>query len=285
MKIITLVLVVLLVGTVPAGAARFGGVEEFHLGPSVDYFQWKEYLGGTRVVKESGPLFGVDAALGLNLLQTDEAGALMLKGKLGLFGGDVDYDGGITSTNPAYNGLPVKSDVIYFGVRQEVDLGWRLPLRAVAVEPFGGIGYRWWLRDIDNSTTRDLAGQPLGVQGYTEYWQTVYARFGARARYDANTDLRFFVEGGAMYPFYTENEAEFPGSGTVTVKPDGAWSAFAEAGLRYRNLRTGVHYEGLRFAQSPGVTAYNSTEGRYVTIYQPRSESDIVGISFSWAFK
>ena len=285
MKVIAVALVVWFISAVPAGAARFGGVEELYFGPSVDYFQWKEFLGGTQVVKESGPLFGVDATVDLNLLQTDDAGALKLKGKLGLFGGDVDYDGSITSTNPAYDGLPVKSDVVHFGVRQEVDLGWRLPLQEVAVEPFGGIGYRWWLRDIDNSTTRDLAGQPLGVQGYTEYWQTVYARVGARGRYDVNGDLRFFVEGGARYPFYTENEADFPGVGTVTVKPGGAWSAFAEAGFRYRNFRTGIHYEGFRFAQSPGVRGYSVSAGKYVTIYQPRSESDVVGISFSWAIK
>lgn len=280
MKVIRLAVVFLLFSAESTFAASFGGVEELYLGPSIQYFQWKENWGGREVVKESGPLFGFGAGIDVNLLQTEASGALKLKGKLEMFGGDVDYDGEITSSNPAFDGIPVNSDVVYFGMRQEMDLGWRLPLKAVAIEPFAGIGYQWWMRDISDAATLARNGVPLAVNGYTEWWDTAYCRLGARGRYDVSDQLRFFAEAGAKYPFYTENSADYPFYGTVTVKPEGDWSAFAEAGFRYKRFRTSFFYEGLRYSRSAGVPISPTT-----VLLQPASESDIFGISFSWAIR
>lgn len=263
--------------TSPAFAA---GLEELYVYPSVQYFTWEELRDdGSRILKESGPLFGAGAAVKVDLYNK----SLMLKGKGELFGGQVDYDGQTqTDPNPALSELPVKSDVTYIGTKEELDLGWRFNVRRVSVEPFAGLGHRWWIRDIHDSTAADKTPQrnPVRVSGATETWQTIYTRFGARADYLISDDWKLFGEAGAKYPVYNRNTADLQGGGDVTIKPGREVSAFAEASLKYRQFRTSLFYEGFRFSKSPVVPIGGNT-----VVFQPKSESDIFGISLGWAFR
>src|SRR5512138_1364869 len=133
MRIIGILAALVLLTVTNASAAQFGGVEELTLYPSFQYFTWKEFNDGTRLLKEDGFLYGAGAAIRVNLLKA-ETSSLMLRGKAELFGGEVDYDGQTQPTNPQTtppNGqiqppssLPVKTDVTYIGAKGEADLGW-----------------------------------------------------------------------------------------------------------------------------------------------------------------
>ena len=276
MKVIGLLATLVLFAATNVSAAQFGGVEELSVYPSFQYFTWKEFDRGTRLLKEDGFLYGAGAAIRVDLLKT-ETGSLMLKGKAELFGGVVDYDGQTQPPNP----FPVKTDVTYIGARGETDLGWRFPVQNVSIEPFAGIGYRWWLRDLHDTTAFDPnQGRNVQVGAYSEYWQTVYARLGAYLDYTLSDTWKLFGEAGAKYPFYNSNTVEFTDVGEKTIRPGKVWSAFAEIGARYKRFRPAVFYEGFRYATSPLVPI-----GGNSAIFQPESESDIIGVSLGWVFK
>lgn len=270
--IITLVLVLL---ASQAAAAEFGGIRELYVGPSIAYFRWQESVGGQSILTEQGPMYGVDGAIALDLLKTEQAGALTLKGKVGLFGGLVYYDG---QTQPPQN-LPVKTDVIYVGVKEELAVGWAVPIGDSRLEPFVGLGYRWWVRDLQDSTTNNR-NSVVKVSGSTEVWESAYTKIGAALSMPLNKDWRIFVEGGGKYPFYNRDHADISGIGNITVRPEPRWSAFAELGARYRTFRPALFYEGYRTGQSPGVPI-NSNIG----VFQPKSDEDLVGVSFSYCFR
>ena len=271
-----LVLICLLLAATGASAAQFGGIRDLYVYPSLQYFTWKEFGDGKRLLKEEGLLYGAGGAINVDLLKSEAAGALTLRGKAELFGGDVDYDGQTQPPNP----LPVKTDVIYFGTKAEAAVGWAFPVGAARIEPFAGLGYRWWLRDLQNSTTRDTDGTVVSVQGYTEWWESVYTKLGTTVDYKINDQWRLFGEAGGKYPFYNANKVDIVGNGTVTIKPEPRWSLFAEVGARNRRFRPALFYEGYRVAQSP-VVRINQTTG----VLQPRSDEDIFGVSFAWCFR
>ena len=257
----------------PCLAAGFEDISVYGYG---GYFSWKEYNdGGSRIVKESGPIFGAGTAARVDLLQK----SLILHGKAELFGTVVDYSGQTQSSVREFDERPVDSDTRYFGGKIEGDLGWRYSFDGGSLEPFFGIGYRTWLRDIDSSTSTTEAGTRFPVSGATEYWDTIYTRYGLKGEVSVGTDTSLFLEAGAKYPLYTRNEAEDTSAGDVTIEPRSDWSAFAELGLRHKAFRPAIFYEGFRFKRSR-----NEEQAGYL-IWQPRSESDIVGISFAYSFR
>lgn len=266
----------------PAFAGQSGLVEEWSiLFPSFQYFNWEEFnSAGPRILKEEGLLVGTGGTVRLDLYVKK----LILELKGELFGGDVNYNGQTQpNQNSAISERPVKTDVIYFGTKAESDLGWCYPISQVSLEPFAGLGYRWWLRMIQGSMTQDANGNPLTVGGSTEKWMSFYGRLGARAAWTFSKDCTLFAEGGGKYPFYNENEADVPGGGSVSIKPGKEWSAFGEIGVTYKRFRPSIYYEGFRFSQSPTVTVPISSTQQEL-LYQPRSESDIFGINFCWVF-
>jgi hypothetical protein len=271
-SIITLALVML---ASQAAAAEYGGIRELFVGPSIAYFQWQESVAGKNILTEQGPMYGVDGTIALDLLKTERAGALTFKGKVGLFGGVVEYDG---QTQAPHN-LPVKTDVNYVGVKEEIALGWAMPLGDVHLEPFAGLGYRFWIRDLQDSTANN-GTSTVKVSGSTEVWESAYTKVGAALSIPLTKDWRIFVEGGGKYPFYNSNTSDIAGFGNNTVYPEPRWSAFAELGARSGTLRPALFYEGFRTGQSP-VVRISSTSG----VFQPKSDEDVVGVSFSYCFR
>ena len=271
MKLTSLLALLWIFVAAPAFAAESGALTELYIYPSIQYFQWEEFHAGQRLLRETGPMFGVGAMVGLESPKLDIGNTLTFRAKAELFGSVVDYDGQTQPPDP----LPVETDVIYFGTKSEIDLGWRYTFGSLYLEPFGGAGVRWWLRDLQDSTTRDEIGNNVRVIGYREDWVSAYARVGLRSGFNVAKDVRVFAEAGAKYPFYTTNSADFPGEGSVTVKPEGEWSAFAEIGAQYRWFRPSVFYEGFRYSASPPSSG----------LFQPKSDSDIIGINLGFAFR
>ena len=274
MKTVKVFIILMLFTASPAFADQSGLVEEWSiLFPSFQYFTWEEFKpNGPRILREEGLLVGAGGGARLDLYEKK----LMLKLKGELFGGDVHYNGHTQpNSNPAFNERPTKTEVIYFGTKVESDLGWRSPIGSVSIEPFAGLGYRWWLRALQETTaSRADNGNPFPVGGATEYWMSFYSRLGARAAWSFTKDFTLFAEGGGKYPFYNENRADLTGGGKVSIKPGSEWSAFGEIGLTYKRFRPTLYYEGFRFSQS------HVAEG----VFQPKSDSDILGINLNWVY-
>jgi len=265
-----------LMAAFPAFAAGEEKISEFYVAPTFSYFTWKEHGPlGEQLVKETGPLFGVSSGVRSTLLRSASGQTLTLSGKLDVYGGVVNYEGHTQA--PSF--LPVSTDVNYFGTRLGCDVGWGIPVSGSTVEPFAGFGYRFWLRDLNSTTTFDGRGALIPVAGTTEYWQDFSTRLGIRwYNIPITTEWLLFAEGGATFPLYAGNTIDLNGFGNVTVEPQGQWSAFAEAGVRYQRLRLAVTFEEQRYSQSPAVFV-----GPYY-VYQPASTGEYLGFSVGYCF-
>ena len=166
MKKLLLAMMIGLGSVLPATAASLTELTPYL---SSQYFTWTEQNPVKRV-KERGSLFSGGVLLGLTT-----SSSLTLRLREELFGGQVGYDG----ATQAPDNSPVQTDVNYFGTRQDLDLGVRIPVRRLLVEPFAGIGYRWWLRDLQDA----VAANGKLASGYTESWQALYGRVGSRANF------------------------------------------------------------------------------------------------------
>jgi hypothetical protein len=281
MKVLVLFLFSLLFCSAPALADGPGLVKEWDLSLRFEYFDWQEYgVAGARNVKEGGAMYGLEGAVLLDIYR--QKLLLKLDGKL--FGSVVDYQGHtqIDAAHPDLSERPVNTDVSYVGSDLFADLGWNYPLESFSFEPFAGVGYRWWLRGLQDSSALDTNSVPFATSGYTELWQSAYGKLGIRARYQYGNRITLFTEGGAKYPFYTGNSVDFVGTGPLTVRPGGRWSGFAEAGVTYRHLRFALSYEGFRYSQSPLVPVTLQNGPGF--LYQPKSSSDIFGVNLGWSF-
>lgn len=85
----------------------------------VEDFEWVETYEGQRLVKESGPLFGVGGELALRL-----SGPLWMEGRGELLTGEVDYDGHITNNKEDLT--PYKSDTEYAIIKIEGALAYTI---------------------------------------------------------------------------------------------------------------------------------------------------------------
>jgi hypothetical protein len=259
------VLALFWLGCTVAGAAHAAEVEAY---AAVESFVWKEFIDGTRLLKESGTLTGVGVSF-----RNELADQFILDGSAEIFGGRVGYKGGTQS------GVPTRSTVDYLGLKLRGDAGKKFSMAGpYSLEPFVGLGYRTWFRRIHNGIT------PAGgaVQGYTEQWTTLYARLGARGGMDVSQAQSVFIEAGAKLPLYNENLAYFSSEGigpNVTMHPGWEWSLFAEAGVRMDRVKAGVFYDGMRFSRSADVSVRKD-----LFFYQPRSTADSYGVKLSVVF-
>ncbi len=274
MKLGGILAILWIFAAVPSFAGDTIGLNELYVYPSFQYFQWEEFHDGQRLLRETGPLFGAGAVVGLEGPKLGKNSFLTLKAKGELFGGVIDYDGHAQDLQTEEQ-FPIKTDVNYFGTKGEADLGWRYIAGQFYLEPFGGLGIRWWLRDLQDTTSTDANGNTVQVTGYQEDWVSAYARVGLRGGFTVSNNFRVFAEAGAKYPFYTTNNADFPGVGSVTVKPGGEWSAFAEIGAQYRWFRPSVFYEGFNYSASPVSNG----------LFQPESEPEIIGLNLAFVFR
>ncbi len=248
------------------GMAQAAKLEPVSLFAVIRWHEWREQYseqatGNPASLKEQGPLFGIGMNVPVDLLPAPTAlGTLMLRSSGELFGGQVRYDGHLQ--HPSGTLTPYQTDVVYLGLQGATDIGWRFPIKSVSIEPFVGLGARWWLRDLQ------------GSGGYTEYWLSISSRLGGRLSWPLADGLTLATAGGVMLPFYTTNTAD----GT-TLKPDGQWSGFGELSLAHGQWQHQLFYEGLRYEKSPTVRV-SPTLG----ILQPPSQSDIFGYRLGYRF-
>jgi hypothetical protein len=245
--------------------------EGFYLYGVAESFTWKEFDdSGARVVKESGPLFGIGLAYSHEF---EDHFTVTPKGEF--FFGSVDYDG------QTQTGEPVTSTVGYFGLTLEGDIGRKFKVsQSFSLEPFGGLGLRWWLRDINDGTSSTGAT----AYGYTEGWTTLYGRLGVRGGIDVSKQTMMFFEAGVKVPFYNANTAYLSDiSGQdLTFHPGKQSSPFAEIGMKVNRVKASLFYDSMRFTKSNVIT---TSDGVFIyQSWQPKSTADIYGVKIGASF-
>jgi hypothetical protein len=238
---------------------------------TVQSFDWKEFAEGSRAVRETGPLFGIGIEYPVHLGERVTA-----KPSAEIFGGSVDYDGHACDIF-GDDCEAAETTVSYFGVQLQGDVGRRLPAGSASLEPFAGLGFRYWRRNIDEGTT--VTGTP--VSGFTEDWVSLYARAGLEVGVDLSERRRLFFLAGAKLPFFTQNTAYTSSLGQgddLELRPGKQVSFFGEAGVELDRFSVSLLYDSFRFPQSP--TVFNG----FTAGYQPRSTMDLYGLKLGWTF-
>jgi hypothetical protein len=231
---------------------------EYDIYAKAEYFEWKEFDGGSKLLEESGPIFGIGVSAKGTIYKS-----ITLKGRGELFWGSVDYDG------QTQVGTPVDTDTDYAGFKIEVDGGWKFLVKGESsLEPFAGLGMRQWNRDIKGTNF---------ASGVEEDWTTIYARLGIRGDHVYPNTLKVFAEAALKLPFDNENEADL-NQFDVTLEPGNKASFFAELGLKWKKFKSSIYYEGMRFSKSDTEFA-----GGF-RVFQPKSEADIFGINAGISF-
>jgi hypothetical protein len=243
----------------------FAGEMDVYL--KVDDYTWNEYQNGVRLLRESGILLGPGFSY-----WKEFSNHLTLKPLAELFVGNVGYDG---STQ---GGIPVKTRVMYVGSNIQCDGGRKFDVGEKSfIEPFVGLGIRFWSRDLHDSTT----SSGTFASGYTEEWFTAYTRFGVRGEESVSEVSRLFAEGGVKLPFYNENQVYFNSGNSnpdFTLHPGLQSSWFSEVGMTMYHFKVSVFYDSVRFTQSQNV---NTSIG---SVYQPISSGDLIGVKLGAAF-
>jgi len=230
---------------------------------SAESFTWKEFINDRQEVKESGILYGVGYAY-----EREFDSHVTLRPAAEVFFGRVDYDGHTMA------GEPATTSVDYWGVKLQGEVGRRYrPGEGFYTEPFAGLGFRAWLRDIKNGST----ASGTGTTGYTEEWITLHARLGLRTGVDFSGTSAWFAEAGVKLPLYNQNTAYLSSAGVgpdVTMHPGRRSSLFAETGVKIARFKASLFYDGLRFSASDVSSGY----------YQPKSTEDVYGIKAGLVF-
>ncbi len=262
--------ILLLPGLLPAaeqvgddGPAQEGRVETC-LYVKAEQFVWKEFEGGTRLLKESGPRFG------LGIFRHYEKNRLTFRPMAEVYGGRVDYDGQTQA------GVPVAVDTNYVGGKIGLDAGGVVtPDSAIRLEPFAGVRGEYWERDIESA---------VNAAGYRERWESATLRAGLRGESGPGSRrARLFGEAALQWPFWAANRADFPGVGEVKVRPEGLLGWSAEGGVKAGPVRVALFYEKVRFSKSEPV-AVPLGGGAALLLLQPDSDYYVYGVSAGWLF-
>jgi hypothetical protein len=242
-------------------AADYPGSYSFLYG-AVQNFKWTEMLpNGSKFLDESGVLYG----LGIDMKHSSRSSSLFTLMKCEAFFGQVDYDGHVQA------GYPAKSDSTYFGMDVEGGIGFHVGNEKALLAPFVELGWKWWSRDIADSTYKDNTGTIHDAIGYSELWSMYFAKAGVWGSASLSQSSFASIEAGVLFPLYTKNDVSLAG---VKLEPKGQPSPFAEVGISIKNFRLAAYYESLRFDKSPIVRG----------VFQPESKMDIfggrIGVSF-----
>lgn len=242
----------------------------FRLYGLAEQYEWKEYLDGQRVLKESGPLFGLGGELWLRIAEP-----IWIEGRGELFIGDVDYDGAIMTTDGDL--IPYKSTTEYAGLKVDGDIAIKMPIGSkVNFKPYAGFGCRAWRRTLDTAIGDDY----IGEYGYEEDWVTVYGIIGCRGEISVSQNGELFARIEARLPINNSMKADLSnidGPSNVELEPGKRPSLYADAGLNMTPITVSFFVETLEFSESP-------MDDKYQAIFQPESKSTMVGAKFGIGF-
>ncbi|MCR4302590.1 MAG: hypothetical protein NUV51_13395 [Sulfuricaulis sp.] len=270
------ILIACLIGIPAAHAAKTAPASPLTLSVGVESFDWREYSGGQRLLRETGPRLTIGLTLN-HLLHGNLAKpyALEFRGYVGF----IDYDGQTQA------GVPVQTDVDYFGFTAEY-MGAH-PLReSPGTNVLFGLGVDTWMRDIQDG----IAANGTPAFGYQEDYFVLYGKLGPGFLFQSGA-RRFFLQFGIKYPFYTYERAYLSTVGyddDVDLKPGKKISGFAKwqmiGGKEKGKSRFGasLYYDSHRFSTSAAKTV--SAGGTLYSVRQPESRMDVLGASLEYFF-
>ncbi|MBI3608985.1 MAG: hypothetical protein HY207_13575 [Nitrospirae bacterium] len=249
-----------------AGAYAF----EYRMQPGLALYQWKEAFDqGTP--KESGPLatFGVSVSGFPSTLNPD----VSLRNDFQLFLGRMSYDTFAQSLSTSSVLIPLSTHTVYLGFNYEGTVGFRSAHGPAVIEPFIGLGLRWWDRYIESAN---------GVSGYEELYATMYSRAGIRLQHNVS-------EGHATYSMVSVDPMLWAreqidwvriSGDTLTVKNGLRPGWTVEFGVRGPTVDGTVYWRATRFGESNKVACLGGT----ARCFQPTSTQDIIGLNVAFVF-
>jgi hypothetical protein len=248
----------------------------FALTAGVESFRWEEFDGDQRLLKETGPRLVVGFTLD-NLTQGDQANPYSVEARVYL--GVVDYDGQTQS------GVPLTTDVNYFGVNAEVMSGLRLA-GSMRMDLLGGLGVDTWTRDLQDGVTAN----GLVAQGYQENYFILYGKLGPGFLFQSET-RRAYLQFGLKYPLYTYERAYLSNIGfdsDVDLSPGRQLSGYAKWQMNWGKetdkprFGVSIYYDSFRFSASDSKTV--SGGGVLYSVHQPESRMDVLGARLEYYF-
>lgn len=227
-------------------------------------FVWKEFEGGSRLLEESGPMYG------LGIFSHYIRNGLTFRPMVEVYGGNVGYEG------QTQGGTPIITETNYLGGKAGFDAGGIITLNpAFYLEPFVGFWAEAWERDIESRG---------GGIGYKERWGSFSARGGLRGEAGSGSGgVRVFGEAALKWPFSTVNRADFPVIGKVNVRPEGRLGWTTEAGVKAGPVRIAFFYEMVKFSKSDEMVVPLGG-GIALVVWQPDSEYSVYGLTAGWLF-
>jgi hypothetical protein len=227
-------------------------------------FVWKEFEGGSRLLEESGPRYG------LGIFRHYNRNGLTFRPMVEVYGGTVDYNG------QTQGGFPIVTETNYLGGNAGFDAGGVITLTpAFYLEPFVGFGVEYWERDIESSG--------VGI-GYRERWESYSARGGLRGEAGSSSGgVRVFGEAALKWPFANANRADLPVIGKVKVRPEGELGWNTEAGIKAGPVRIAFFYEMVKFSKSDEIVVPIGG-GLALLFWQPDSKYYVYGLTAGWLF-
>jgi hypothetical protein len=268
MKNTTLVLAaIVVIGWFSPGEAR---AIDYRLEVGMPTYQWKEHFSaGTP--RESGPLLTLGGYV--SGFPWESAPAATLRGDFEMFLTRVPYSTFTQSLSGPTAVTPVDTHSDYLGFRYEGSLGRRFGSEVTGVEPFLGLGVRWWLRYIE---TTDAA------TGYPELYHTLYGRVGVRA--NRAFGERFLLHGAASIDplLWAQERIDWTDiSGEKLTVRNGKRAGWTiELGVGDGSLDGTVYWRATRLGKSNAVSCLGGTS----LCSQPESDQDIIGMKLGFVF-
>jgi len=259
-KVFRIVLLFVL-GTVATGLADDTVVNIYGF---VEDFSWTEQVSHIEgdFVDESGFRYGIGGAV--NMFSSGGFG--MILGGEGYLGA-VDYKGGVQNSMTGQY-LPYNSKTSYYGLRGNLDVGYKFRGNNYVLTPYCGYGFDFWDRVLD----ADLF-ESEGVHGYSEVWFYIAARIGAGGQYTLSQNVNVFGDLCLnVFPYVSEYISS--GSGDVTLEPEGKIGFDFEVGLSYNDILFSFFWKERQFGKS------DENDGAY----QPDSEERRIGVQIGLIF-
>ena len=243
------------------------------IGLSVMDFGYKEFGERNELLdREDGLLPG----LSLGIMQPINNWFGVLEGSM--YSGEVTYDG------QTQNGIPLETDTDELIIDAALQLGyWFNRPKRFNYALYGGLGYRYWRRDIRPTALTN--GTP--VAGLLETYQWKYGLLGFKVKYNQNDIVYWKINIQLMRTIDPEIEVDFQGfrgfdntrlelGEKYGTRINISWNyAYSKS----QSFEIVPFYEQWAVGRSPDKTVTSNGVPVGMRIFEPRSETRNIGIS------
>jgi hypothetical protein len=243
------------------------------IGLSVMEFGYKEFGDrGELLNREDGLLPG----LTLGVVQTWNNWFGGLEGSIN--SGEVTYDGRTQS------GIPLETDTDERIIATALQLGyWFNRPKSFNYALYGGLGYRYWRRDIQPTALTD--GSPIA--GLLETYQWKYGLLGIKIKYNQSDIVHWKIDVQLMRTIDPEIEVDFQGFegfDDTRLELNEKYGTSINISWNYaynktQSLEITPFYEQWDLGRSPEKTLTSNGVPVGLHIFEPRSETRNIGIS------